>query len=210
VLKSLGHHIRIVERTPTSLLHNQGAGIVFGGPAQDFFHKYDRTNSNLYVTSHTRQYLNKKGDIIDSEKSTQLMTSWDLLYNVLRRNFDGGGEDGYFQENELKKLQKEGDGKAEYLYGKRVTDITKSGDIVQVAFEDQDGESGSLTADLVFGADGPSSTIREIFEPKTERTNAGYVAWRGTVLESDVSEEARKIFSEKFTFFHRHGLQILA
>lgn len=156
--------------------------------------------------------MNKKGDVIDSEQTKQLMTSWDFLYNVLRRNFDDSGEEAYFDPEKLKGLKEQvKSGKGEYLYGNKVTDVTDAGERgVQVAFEDKDGKQESLTADWVFGADGPSSTIRKIFEPSTERTNAGYVAWRGTVLESDVSEEARKTFSEKFTFFHRHGHQILA
>jgi 2-polyprenyl-6-methoxyphenol hydroxylase-like FAD-dependent oxidoreductase len=150
--------------------------------------------------------------VIDSEQSKQLMTSWDLLYNVLRKNFDRGGEDGYFDEEKIKDFEVlEDEGSGEYLYGKKVTAVKKSvEEMVKIEFDDQDGKADSLTADLVIGADGPSSTTRTIFEPESHRTNAGYVAWRGTVIESEVSEETRNTFSEKFTFFHRSGLQILA
>ena len=79
VLKRFGHHVRILEHTPTALLHNLGAGIVFGDPAQEFFQKYDRTKSSLAITSSTRQCLNKNG-VIDSEDQEQQMISWDLLY----------------------------------------------------------------------------------------------------------------------------------
>jgi 2-polyprenyl-6-methoxyphenol hydroxylase-like FAD-dependent oxidoreductase len=216
ILKRFGHHIRILERTPTALLHNQGAGIVFGGPAQEFFQKYDRTRSSLAITSYTRQYLNKNGDVIDSEDQEQQMTSWDLLYNVLREGFDGGGEESYFSRlnnNEMRKVDEIGknDGIGEYLYGHKVTSLTDIGSGgVEVEFEDKDGKGGSLKANMVIGADGPSSTVRKILMPDVERTYAGYVAWRGTVLESEVEEETRKCFAEKFTFFHSKGLQILA
>lgn len=83
-------------------------------------------------------------------------------------------------------------------------------DGVEVKYQDQDGKDGSLIADLVIGADGPSSTTRKILQPEVERTYAGYVAWRGTVLESEVSEEAKECFVRKFTFFHKQGLQTLA
>lgn len=144
------------------------------------------------------------------------MTSWDLLYNVLRRGFDGGGDDGYFSHlnnSEMGKVDEsaKNDGVGEYLYGHKVTSLKDLGsDGVEVRFEDKDGKGGSLKADMVIGADGPSSTVRRILLPDVERTYAEYVAWRGTVLESGVEEETRECFAEKFTFFHSDGLQILA
>ena len=48
---------------------------------------HDRTKSPLAVKSHIRQYLNHNGDVIYKEDTTQEMTSWDLLYNVPRRNY---------------------------------------------------------------------------------------------------------------------------
>jgi 2-polyprenyl-6-methoxyphenol hydroxylase-like FAD-dependent oxidoreductase len=143
------------------------------------------------------------------------MTSWDLLYKVLRRGFDGDGEEGYFphlNNNEIENVDEgaKNDGIGEYLYGHKVTSLRDVGDGVEVGFEDRDGKGGSLKSDIVIGADGPSSTIRKILMPDVERTYAGYVAWRGTVLEREVEEKTRECFAEKFTFFHSEGLQILA
>ncbi len=144
------------------------------------------------------------------------MTSWDLLYNVLRKGFDGGGEENYFShlcDDEMRKLDitaKNG-GIGKYLYGYKVTSLKDVGpDGIEVGFEDKDGIGDCLKAHLVIGADGPSLTVRKILMPDVERTYAGYVAWRGTVLESDVEEKTRDCFAEKFTFFHGEGLQILA
>jgi len=179
---------------------------VAGGSVQQFFASYDRTKTSIAVTSHVRQYLNKTGEIINQEDSEQKMTSWDLLYNILRANFDGTVEGEYCQVPETE----EGDGEGYYLYGHKVTAITDAGEEgVEVEFNDKDDKYGSLTVDLVFGADGPSSTVRKILLPEVERTYAGYVAWRGTVPEMEVTEETRKCFSEKFTFFHSQGVQIL-
>lgn len=136
------------------------------------------------------------------------MTSWDLLYNILRANFDGLAEDGYLTtpipEDEAT------DGKAAYLYGHKVINITTTQSKVEVAFQDKDGTEGRLEADLVFAADGPSSTVRGLLLPEVKRTYAGYVAWRGTVLESEVSHSTLDCFKEKFVFFHAKGVQILA
>jgi hypothetical protein len=160
--------------------------------------------------------LNKAGDVIDSEDQEQQMTSWDLLYNVLRRGFDGGGEDGYFPHLKDDKMgnsgaNSENDGIGDYLYGHKVTSLKDADDDgIEIEFEDKEGNGSSLKADMVIGADGPSSTVRKILMPQIERKYAGYVAWRGTVLESDVEDGTRECFAEKFTFFHSEGLQILA
>lgn len=206
VFKRLGHHVRILERTPSALLHNQGAGIVAGGPTQEFFSQYDRTETPIAVSSHTRRYLDQAGAIIDSADSEQKMTSWDLLYNVLRANFDGEGDPKYCTAAK----PESGDGQAEYLYGHKVTglkDVRAAG--VELAYE-KDSTTGTLTADLLIAADGPSSTIRSLLDPATKRTYAGYVAWRGTIPETAVSPDTLECFKEKFIFFHRPGVQILA
>lgn len=210
ILKRLGHTVRILERNPTPLLHDQGAGIVAGGDTQAFFNTHDRTRRRIAVTSRLRHYLDKKGNEIHREDYAQQMTSWDLLYHLLRANFDGV-DSGYCDVPR----EEEGDGEGKYDYGFQVTGIEDLGPQggVKVSFKDikTSGENeSSTTADLVIAADGPSSTIRKLMEPDVERTYAGYVAWRGTVPEDEVSEEARRTFVEKFTFFHAQGLQILA
>lgn len=45
--------------------------------------------------------------------------------------------------------------------------------------------------------------------PGVERKYAGYVAWRGTLLESKATQERKEIFANSFTFFHGPGTQIL-
>ena len=45
---------------------------------------------------------------------------------------------------------------------------------------------GQIEADLVIAADGSASFIRRILQPELKPKYTGYVAWRGTVLESDV------------------------
>lgn len=135
----------------------------------------------------------------------QNMTSWDLAYYVLRANVDG-------VESEYCNVPTNiGDEKrVRHLHGHKVTGIEDKGDTVAVSYETTDGQNGAIEADLVVSADGPSSTIRSILEPSTQRTYAGYVALRGTVPEEDVSPSTREAFSERFTFFHTHGIQILA
>jgi 2-polyprenyl-6-methoxyphenol hydroxylase-like FAD-dependent oxidoreductase len=180
--------VRILERSPTGLLHNQGAGIVAGGETQQFFGEYVRPGRDIAVTSPRRHYLNRKGDIMPEtvEDRAQRMTSWDLLYNLLRWRVVGVVSD------HVKGLEADDRPHAEYINGCTVTAIEETQDGVKVSWRQDDSEH-SDTAALVLAADGASSTIRQLMLPDVKRTYAGYVGWRGTVPEDELSEAARKI-----------------
>jgi 2-polyprenyl-6-methoxyphenol hydroxylase-like FAD-dependent oxidoreductase len=211
----LNLNIRIFERNPTPLLQDQGAGVVAGPDVQQFFKTYDRTHTPLSVPSHQRLYLNKEGDVIDREDREQQMTSWDLLYHLLRANYDG-------VKSEYAKVPdvEDGEGTVAYEYGCTVTDIktpkphSGSGldfaEPIKLSIKHHSGEDSITEADIVIAADGPSSTIRAMYLPDVKRTYAGYVAWRGTVPEDQVSKAASDVFVEKFPFFHTEHIQILA
>jgi 2-polyprenyl-6-methoxyphenol hydroxylase-like FAD-dependent oxidoreductase len=199
------HTITLLERNPTPLLHNQGAGIVAGGDTLAFFKRYNRCDRDLAVSSIRRQYLNKDGQVVHKEDMTQNMTSWDLAYYMLRANVDGVKSDYC----EVPKND-ESKSRVTHLHGHKVTELEDKGDKVVVKYETNEGKSREMEADLVIGADGPSSTIRSMLTDGVERTYAGYVALRGTVPEDEVSPKTLEAFSERFTFFHAKGIQILA
>lgn len=225
VLLRQGHDVTILERSPTPLLHNQGAGVVAGGETQAFFSRHDRTRRPIAVTSTQRLYLNKQGDIVDGEDTVQRMTSWDLLYYLGRANFDRVKSD-YLPNGEPPEISST-EGTARYEYGRNVTDAKEVGEKVEIVFEDarrnhEDADSrsnagdnankqGTVLADFLVAADGPSSSLRRLLLPSAPpRTYAGYVAFRGTVPECELSAAAEQVFVEKFTFFHAQATQILA
>jgi 2-polyprenyl-6-methoxyphenol hydroxylase-like FAD-dependent oxidoreductase len=209
-------NIRVFERNPTALLHDQGAGVVAGPDVQNCFNMYDRTKTPIGVPSHQRLYLNRRGDVIDREDRDQKMTSWDLLYHVLRVNYDGvKSEYAAIPEPE------DSEGRVSYEYGCTVTNLKapeapSSGceldfsEPIKITIQHSSGETTTTDADLVIAADGPSSTIRARYLPDVKRQYVGYVAWRGTVPEDQVSQAAIDVFLNKFTFFHREHIQILA
>jgi 2-polyprenyl-6-methoxyphenol hydroxylase-like FAD-dependent oxidoreductase len=208
-------NIRIFERNPTPLLQDQGAGVVAGQDVQKFFKTYDRSQTTFTIPSHQRLYLDKEGNVISRHDQEQRMTSWDLLYHLLRTNYDGTETD-YAKAP----VTEEGEGKASYEYGCTVTSVAapKSSSTSQLDFSEpvkitvqhKSGEIFSTEADLVIAADGPSSKIRAEYFPDVKRKYAGYAAWRGTVPETQVSSAATEVFVEKFSFYHTKGSQILA
>ncbi|KAH6119389.1 hypothetical protein HBI64_176550 [Parastagonospora nodorum] len=178
------HTITLLERSPTPLLHNQGAGIVTGGDTLSFFKRYDKCGRDIAARSASRQYLNKDGKIVHEEAMRQNMTSWNLFYHIFRANVDGVKSDH--------------------------RPSRKRREIIIAQFEIGDSEKGETEADLLIAADGPSSTIRSLLAPNNQRTYAGYVALRGTLIESEANPQTLATFSERFTFFHGPGVQILA
>lgn len=213
-LRRLGHRVKIFEQAPTPLLHDQGAGIVAGGETQEFLKKFDITHTPNSVPSRERYYLNKKGDIINRESSLQHMTSWDLLYNIFRTNFDGFPNE--YVPGEDPAGVKKGEGEGVYQHGRRVREVKAEGERVKVLFhstiEGEDREEiREEMADFVIVADGASSAIRQQLSRESKpRSYVGYVAFRGTIPETEISKEAAEVFVEKFPFFHAKGIQILA
>ncbi|KAI1855612.1 hypothetical protein JX266_000477 [Neoarthrinium moseri] len=204
-LKAIGHDTTILERNPTPVLEEQGAGIVAGGDTLQFFKKYNRCDRPIAVTSHRRQYLDRDGNVVHKEDMEQNMTSWDLAYFLMRANYDG------INSEHCKAPSPEAtDGMAIHLHDHNVTEIKEDGQGVRVFWKTSRGEEGSIVGDIIIGADGPSSTVRKLLQPGVERAYAGYCALRGTIREDSVSEATRETFSERFTFFHCRGVQILA
>jgi 2-polyprenyl-6-methoxyphenol hydroxylase-like FAD-dependent oxidoreductase len=205
-LKHLGHNVTILERNPTQLLHDQGAGIFAGGDTLEVFKRYDRCKRPLAVTSRELQYFNKNGDVVHRIVKDQDMTSWDVCYHIMRANFDGI-KSGYC-DHIPEPLPT--DGKAVHLHDHKVTSFNEEGNGVRVYFEQGDGTKGSVFANLLVGADGASSTIRNILVPEVKRRYVGYIALRGTVLETETTDAVREAFQEKSALFHAPGTQILA
>lgn len=213
-LRRLGHNVRIFERSPTPLLHDQGAGIVAGGDTRAFLDHYDETRTPSAVPSYTRLYLDKQGNVIQEESSLQHMTSWDLVYHICRANFDGVRSE-YIKSDNWSGVRR-GGGQGTYQYGRQVVGLESAGSKVKVSFRSTiNGENktdvADEVADFVVVADGASSEMRRLLSPSSSpRTYAGYVAFLGTVPEADLTPEAAAVFVGKFPFFHAKGIQILA
>lgn len=197
--------VRILERSPTALLHNQGAGVVAGSDTQEFFDKIVKPEREIAVASTLRLYLDKSGAVIEGsvEKRQQRMTSWDLLYHLLRWRVEG------LESEYITGLAADDRPKAVYENGCTVTAIERSRAKVKLTWTHKDHGEQIDETDLVIAADGASSSIRRLLVPDVEREYVGYVAWRGTVPETSLSEAAKEVFIEQFPFYHADGMQAL-
>lgn len=181
-LRSLGCEVDVFEKS-SGLMHDRGAGIVFQQEVAEFLARYDVAPlESVVVPVRTRRYLRADGSVAQEGPMPQAMTSWDALYRKLRAAF---GDD-------------------RYNVGARLAGFDATGDTVTARF---DGGQ-EVTCDLLVGADGPGSTVRRRLLPDVRPEYAGYVAWRGVVLEHDAPDLAAE-FAGRFTFFQAWHTHIL-
>ena len=127
------------------------------------------------------------------------MSNWGCLYLILRANFDGLRSEAVPEPPALRK----GDGKVEYRPGKRVVGLSydEDGGIVTVQYVDvTTGEEGSVSSETVIASDGLHSSVAKLLNVPKRGSYAGYIAWRGTVPESLLSQETIDYFSNRLNF----------
>jgi 2-polyprenyl-6-methoxyphenol hydroxylase-like FAD-dependent oxidoreductase len=181
-LRSLGCEVEVFEKS-AGLMTDRGAGIVFQQEVAELLTRYAvAAPESLVVPVHTRRYLAADGSVLQEGTMPQAMTSWDALYRSVRAAF---GDDNYYASV-------------------RLTGFERAGDKVVARFAGGREE----VCDLLIGADGPSSAVRQQLLPDVRAEYAGYVAWRGVVLEHEAPDLADE-FAGRFTFFqapHTHML----
>lgn len=205
-LKHAGHTVTIVEKGD-NVRQSHMAGVCLGFDAERFLERHDRIEE---VFSHRclraqalqpdltpKVFVNARRDI----------TSWDTYYFRLRALFDEYTSSFYPSAP----VSSATDGKVAYEGLKEVLALDREKDTMVVTTRDRTTMDVSKTeADLVIGADGPDSFIRAKYRPDSRRKYVGYIAWRGTVPEKDVSESTRKIFGRSVTLnlMKRHHLVV--
>jgi 2-polyprenyl-6-methoxyphenol hydroxylase-like FAD-dependent oxidoreductase len=127
--------------------------------------------------------LDRAGKIVLEQPTTRTMSAWSRLYRALRSALPA-------QDCRL---------------GKKLLRIEQDTDSVIAIFEDGTSERG----DLLVGADGIRSAVREQFLPQAQPVYAGYVAWRAVLDEARVPSQAHREIFELYTFCLPEGEQLL-
>lgn len=191
LLRSIGWQVDIYERSAHDL-DSRGGGIVLQDEVIIALKKAGIATGELGVDAIERYYLSVEGDI-DRMAMRQTLTSWNILYTLMRRHFP---DEHYHQGKVLKAVQSETNN----------SDTIKNSPKVTAIFVDGSHD----TADLLIGADGPNSTVRKQLLANYTPEYAGYIAYRGLVDEGNLQPEFANIFTERFVFYSFPNSQILA
>ena len=183
LLRDAGHQVSVYERSSVRL-EQRGAGIGFL-PAT---YRYLQTRAAVDIekisvkTDHIR-YLDDKSKVVYDAKHQYLFSSWNAVYSSTLAHF----------------------GSNEYHLDSEVVDFSQSSESVSISLKN----GRSITADLLVGADGIGSFMRERLVPTSKSVYAGYVAWRGMVPESKLSGELIERLGDAITYFVYPGSHIL-
>jgi 2-polyprenyl-6-methoxyphenol hydroxylase-like FAD-dependent oxidoreductase len=186
LLRRIGWDVDIFERSPRDL-DSRGGGAV---RQPDVARVFRRAGVNLRagelgVRSAYRTVFRPDGSIQSKHFAPQTQTSWSLIYTTLMAAF---GDQHYHQAKTLVRVDQDP------LAG-----------AVTGQFEDGTRE----TADLLIGADGGNSDVRQQFWPTMRPIYAGYLAWRGLLPEDAMPPAARDTLHGDFGFANNKGSHIL-
>jgi 2-polyprenyl-6-methoxyphenol hydroxylase-like FAD-dependent oxidoreductase len=174
LLRKAGWKTDVYERSDVEL-RGRGAGIV---THPDLIQSLERSGAQLEdlgVTVRERVALDAHGNVIERLPYEQIVTSWDRLHQIVRATIPQG---------------------AHHL-GCNLKVIEQDADSVTAIFENGERETG----DLLVGADGFRSVVRNMFAPAVQPIYAGYVVWRGLADEDVIPKEAHAAVFDKFAFF---------
>jgi 2,6-dihydroxypyridine 3-monooxygenase len=164
VLTDLGCDVEVLERSPVPLT-GRGAGIVLHPSTVRWWREHDvRPLAEMSAAMRRLRYLDAGGAVAHEQDCRYRVSSFDALYRDLSGRFDPG----------------------RHRRGSEVAGFEVDDGGVTVALAD----GATERCDLLVCADGISSRARQVLLPEVEPAYAGYVAWRGTVAEHDLSPSA--------------------
>jgi 2-polyprenyl-6-methoxyphenol hydroxylase-like FAD-dependent oxidoreductase len=182
-MAAAGCDVHIYERCER-VLDDRGAGIVMQAETRHFL--VDRCGLSERETGvwlHYRQYLNVSGTPDMHQRMPQLMTSWGLIYRALRKAFPND----------------------RYHEGIALNGFSQNNGRVTARFDGIDEQN----VDLLVGADGSRSFVRQQLMPEIKPRYAGYVAWRGVMPEQSAGKTLLTTFADHFTFQQMRHSHIL-
>ena len=152
LLRHAGWDVTVFERNAEDLT-GRGAGISTHPQLIDILHRVGIDfDESMGIRVDTVICLDKSGKTYLETKTARTMSSWGRLYRSLRDPLPAES----------------------YRLGMALREIEQDAGSVTAVFAD----GARVRGDLLVGAAGGRSTVREQFLPEIEPNNAGYVAWR--------------------------------
>lgn len=182
-LRDAGCSVDIYERASLPLI-GQGAGIVLNPATTRYFTENTRLPiDQMSVATNYVRYIDREGDIVDEQLYTYRLGSYTALYRGLLNCFDAD----------------------RYHLGEAVIGFEQDDNIVTVQLTSGRHEQ----CDLLVCADGIRSTSRKQLLPGVSIEYAGYIAWRGTLDEADLSSSTFSMLHKAITYHIMPGSHIL-
>src|SRR5260370_989140 len=183
VLRDAGCDVRVFERSPAALTA-RGAGLaVLDSTLKYLVERGSRRAGDVCSSTSWIRFLDPDGSVRHEQPPRYRLSSWNTIYRSLLGIFGTG----------------------RYQLGAEVTTFDQHGDRVGVTL----ATGQRAEADLLVCADGVGSIARARLQPAAERSYSGYVAWRGTLPESEVSPATYALLGDALTYQVLPGSHIL-
>jgi 2-polyprenyl-6-methoxyphenol hydroxylase-like FAD-dependent oxidoreductase len=182
LLRRHGWDVDVYERVDKQL-SGRGAGIVAQPELRDTLRALGLDVRDLGVEVTTRQLLDGSGERQGLLRCPQILTAWERVYRILR--------DAFPSEH--------------YHRGKGLRAFSQTADEVTAHFADGSEEA----CDLLVGADGLRSSVRQQCLPDLHPRYAGYVAWRALIPEQEIPPLIHERLFPFMTFCLPPGEQFL-
>jgi len=182
LLRRAGWAVDVYERVDSEL-SGRGAGIVAQYELIERLRGLGLATDDLGVHVTTRKILDAQGQLTHEIECPQVLTAWERVYRLLR--------DAFSPEH--------------YHRGCGLAKFTQGAKGVQAYFSN--GET--VEADLLVGADGIRSTVRQQCLPEVVPRYVGYTAWRALIAERAFPPDVHRELFEFMTFGLPRGEQFL-
>jgi 2-polyprenyl-6-methoxyphenol hydroxylase-like FAD-dependent oxidoreductase len=156
MLRRRGWDVEVFERVENELA-GRGAGIIAQADLIARMKALGLETRELGVAVSTRKILDQAGRVMVRLECPQMLTAWERVYRVLRDAFPA----------------------ERYHRGQGFKAFEQSGEDIIAHFTD----GGARRADVLIGADGLRSTVRQQCLPHVQPLYAGYIAWRALLPE---------------------------
>ena len=173
-LREIGCEVQVYERS-RSALEARGAGIAVLEQTLRYPVEHLGVGPEAFCsTTDWIRFLAPDGSVRHEQRHRYRFTSWNALYRTL-----------------LGALPRD-----RYLLGREVAAFSMEGEEVALRFSD----GAEARADLLVCADGINSTARQQLLPEVKPRYAGYVAWRGTVPEAELTRGTYEVLHDALTY----------